>query len=49
MIPDASVLLILALVLAHAFLFDRLVFRPVLGMIKKNRHQPRRSSLCICR
>ena len=35
MIPDMSVLLIIALVLALAFILDRLVFRPVLGIIKQ--------------
>lgn len=35
MIPDASVFLIVALVLALAFILDRLVFRPVLGVIKQ--------------
>ena len=33
MIPDASGFLIGALVLTLAFLIDRLVFRPVLGII----------------
>jgi F0F1-type ATP synthase membrane subunit b/b' len=35
MIPDASVFLIVAVVLALAFILDRLVFRPVLGIIKQ--------------
>ena len=35
MIPDASVFLIVALVLALAFILNRLVFGPVLGIIKQ--------------
>ena len=35
MLPDITVLWVVVLIIALAFILDRLVFRPVLGVIKK--------------